>query len=415
MNIFKKMLGSFFTSPRNVSLDSTAGWYDGLMSQSGISVTEKNVLGLSTAWRCISLLAGTTASLPIKVYKKTNKGVAEEYSTHQIYSILHDEPNYDQTAFDFWHFMICALEMRGNCYARISRNGANKIISLTPINPSNISVRRLTDGSLHYSWTEEGTAYEGNEKDVFHVRGFGGNALGGLSPLSVCRNVFGNAIAADGTSGDMFRNGLRPSGVLEFGAWLTDEQRKVAEDKLASKIGVNNGGKPLILEGGTKWSQITLTPEDAQMLQSRAFSVEEICRLFGVPPHMVGHTEKTTSWGSGLEQQTLAFVQYTLRERLKRIEQAINKQLLTRQERQSGIYVQFTLEGLLRGDSKGRSEFYKTMTQIGAMTINEVRCLENLQPVDGGDIPRVQMQNVPINEADSDAMRETIQQIQQES
>jgi len=196
----------------------------------------------------------------------------------------------------------------------------------------------------------------------------------------------------------MFRNGLRPSGVLSFQNWLNDEQRAVVKETLAAKIGTGNGGKPLILEGGTGWQQLALSPEDAQMLQSRAFSVEEICRLFGVPPHMVGHTEKATSWGSGLEQQTLAFLQFTLRERLKRIEQAINKQLLSRTDRGKGISVSFNIESLLRADSHGRAGYYQTMTMIGAMTINEVRRLEHLPPVAGGDVARVQMQNVPIDQ-----------------
>ncbi len=233
--------------------------------------------------------------------------------------------------------------------------------------------------------------------------------------MTIGRNVFGVALAADATAGDMFKNGLKPTGVLNFNTWLTSEQREIAKRELADKIGLGNGGKPLILEGGTSWQNITLSPEDAQMLQSRAFSVEEICRMFGVPPHMVGHTEKTTSWGSGLEQQTLAFLQFTLRERLKRIEQAINKQLLTREERQNGVYVSFNLESLLRADSQGRAKFYQVMTLIGAMTINEVRRLENLPPVDGGDTPRIQMQNVPINDADNAVIRDEVEKALREN
>ncbi len=197
--------------------------------------------------------------------------------------------------------------------------------------------------------------------------------------------------------------------MLTFEKWLTKDQRDLAEAKLTEKfVGAMNSGRPLILEGGTKWEQLTLKPEDAQMLESRGFSVEEICRFFGVPPFMVGHTEKTSSWGTGLEQQTLGFQKFTLRRRLKRIEQAIEKQLLTPDDRARGVTVEFSLEGLLRGDSAGRARFYQQMTQIGAMTINEVRALENLPPVEGGDVPRTQMQNVPIAEIDRDAIRQLI-------
>ncbi|RYG75568.1 MAG: phage portal protein, partial [Alphaproteobacteria bacterium] len=172
------------------------------------------------------------------------------------------------------------------------------------------------------------------------------------------------------------------------------------EELLQEKfVGAMNDGRPMLLDNGMKWDQLTINPEDAQMLETRRFSVEEIARVFGVPPHMIGHTENSTSWGTGLEQQTLGFVKFTLRRRLERIEQSLEKQLLTAQDRAAGVTIEFNLEGLLRGDSANRATFYREMTQIGVMTINEVRALENLPPVEGGDVPRMQMQNVPITEA----------------
>lgn len=406
MNFLKKMWNGIFAPSSSLTLQNPTDWAGA--SSSGLVVSDASLLGLSTAWRCISLLSGTIASLPITLYRENSKGIPEKYTQHSLYNVLKIDPNADQTAFDFWHFLSSSLEMRGNAYARITRNSINQIVALTPINPACISVEREADGALKYRWSENGKYYDGSDDVIFHIRGFGGDPLGGLSPLTIGRNVFGVALAADATAGDMFKNGLKPTGVLNFNTWLTSEQREIAKRELADKIGVGNGGKPLILEGGTSWQNITLSPEDAQMLQSRAFSVEEICRMFGVPPHMVGHTEKTTSWGSGLEQQTLAFLQFTLRERLKRIEQAINKQLLTREERQNGVYVSFNLESLLRADSQGRAKFYQVMTLIGAMTINEVRRLENLPPVDGGDTPRIQMQNVPITDADNGIVGDNI-------
>ena len=413
MNFFKKMWNGIFAPSSSLTLQNPAGWT--VPSSSGLVVSDASLLGLSTAWRCISLLSGTIASLPITLYRENSKGIPEKYTQNSLYNVLKIDPNADQTAFDFWHFLSSSLEMRGNAYARITRNSINQIVALTPINPACISVEREADGALKYRWSENGKYYDGSDDVIFHIRGFGGDPLGGLSPLTIGRNVFGVALAADATAGDMFKNGLKPTGVLNFNTWLTSEQREIAKRELADKIGVGNGGKPLILEGGTSWQNITLSPEDAQMLQSRAFSVEEICRMFGVPPHMVGHTEKTTSWGSGLEQQTLAFLQFTLRERLKRIEQAINKQLLTREERQNGIYVSFNLESLLRADSQGRAKFYQVMTLIGAMTINEVRRLENLPPVDGGDTPRIQMQNVPITDADNAVIRDEVEKALREN
>lgn len=371
----------------------------GSRSDAGEIVTDSSMLGLSAVWACTNLVAGTIATLPVMVYraKPDRRDVATD---HPLYRLLHDSPNYDQTAVDFWEFMAASLELWGNAYAAVDRDSMGKIAALSPVHPSIITVKRLTSGALEYQWTEDGRSYTRLDSAMLHVRGFGGNPLGGMSTLHFGRNAFGLARAVDRAAGATFANGMRPSGALTFDNFLSPEHREIAERKLTEKfVGAINAGRPLILEGGTKWQPLTLNPEDAQMLESRKFSVEEICRFFGVPPHMIGHTEKSTSWGTGLEQQTLAFQKFTLRRRLKRIEQAVNKQLLTPQERARGLYVEFNLEGLLRGDSVSRAAFYQSGLTNGWMTINEVRSLENLQPVDGGEVPRMQMQNVPITQA----------------
>ncbi|WP_085025284.1 phage portal protein [Ensifer aridi] len=394
---------------RRLSPLDADGWYsEGQRGDAGELVTADSVLGLSAVWACVNLLSGTIASLPLMVYRTRRDGARQIASDHPLYRVLHDSPNYDQTAVDFWEFGCASIELWGNSYARIERNGG-RVTGLHPVTPSLMSVRRLSNGSIEYRWTENGKSFVETDRTVFHIRGFGGNPLGGMSTLHFGRNAFSLARAIDRSAAGTFRNGLRPSGVLTFEKWLSKDQRDLAEKKLTEKfIGAMNSGKPLILEGGTKWEQLTINPDDAQMLQSRGFSVEEICRFFGVPPFMVGHTEKSSSWGTGLEQQTLGFQKFTLRRRLKRIEQAIEKQLLTPDDRARGITVEFSLEGLLRGDSAGRARFYQQMTAIGAMTINEVRALENLPPVEGGDVPRTQMQNVPITEVDRDQIRQLI-------
>ncbi|EPE99526.1 phage portal protein [Rhizobium grahamii] len=405
MNLLRKMADVVI---RTLSLTSSAGWRsEGERGDAGELVTADSVLSISAVWACVNLIAGTIASLPVMIYrvdKKGNRVVAKE---HPLYRVLHDSPNYDQTAVDFWEFVAASIELRGNGYARIERSVGN-VAGLHPIIPE-VSVRRLTNGSIEYRWSQDGKSYVETDQNILHIRGFGGNPLGGLSTLHYGRHAFSLARATDRSAASMFRNGLRPSGVLTFEKWLNPEQRKVAEDKLTEKyFGAMNSGRPLILEGGTKWEQLTISPEDAQMLESRAFSVEEICRFFGTPPFMIGHTEKTTSWGSGVEQQTLGFQKFTLRRRLKRMEQALEKQLLTPADRANGVTIEFNLDGLLRGDSSARARFYQQMTGIGAMTINEVRALENLPPVDGGDVPRMQMQNVPITEIDEEAVRRLI-------
>lgn len=364
-------------------------------TDSGESVSGTSVLGISAAWACTNLLAGTIGSLPLTVYRRSGDDRLVDRG-HPLYRLLAESPNFDQTALDFWEFAAASLELWGNAYARIVREGS-RVVGLEPIAPDGVVVRRDRRGFLEYSWSENGEGFVETDETVLHIRGFGGSPLGGMSTLQFARHSFGLAQAVDRAASKTFKNGIRPTGGLKFAEWLSAEQRELAETRLTEKfLGAENNGRPMILEGGVDWVPFSLNPEDAQMLESRRFSVEEVCRFFGVPPHMIGHTEKSSSWGTGLEQQTLGFQKFTLRRRLKRIEQALMKQLLTPADRARGVYIEFNLEGLLRADSAGRAGFYSTMTQIGAMTINEVRRLENLPPVQGGDVPRMQIQNVPI-------------------
>ncbi|MVB04173.1 phage portal protein [Agrobacterium vitis] len=406
MKLLQKMAGAV---GRVLNIRSLSGWYpSGSMGDAGEYVTDTSVLSLSAAWACVNLIAGTTSTLPLTVYRRNKEGEREVARDHPLYRILHDSPNFDQTAVDFIEFLCVSLELRGNAYARKERIGG-KIVALHPIDASGVAVRRLPNGSIEYRWSENGKTWVETDANILHIRGFGGTPLGGVSTLQAGRNVFSLAQAIDRSAGTTFKNGLRPSGVLTFDKWLSKEQRDITEEKLTQKfVGALNAGRPLILEGGTKWEQLTFSPEDAQMLQSRGFSVEEVCRFFGVPPFMVGHNEKASGYPSSLEQQVLMFQKFTLRRRLKRMEQAFEQQLLTPTDRAKGISIEFNIEGLLRADSAGRARFYQQMTQIGAMTINEVRALENLPAVDGGDVPRMQMQNVPISEIDREAVRQLI-------
>lgn len=397
MSLLRKM-ATFF---RRLSLRSPDGWYpDGQRSDAGEAITDQNILAISAVWACVNLLAGTIASLPLMVYRINSRGERTLARDHPLFRILHDSPNYDQTATDFWEYSSASIELWGNSYAAIERNGGGRVAALTPLRPDNVSVRRLENGNLEYRWTKDGENHVGSDRAILHIRGFGGDPLGGMSTLHFGRHAFGLARAIDRAAAGTFSNGMIAQTALTFERWLTDEQRNLAETKLSEKyIGAKNSGRPIILEGGTKIDVLSIKPEDAQMLESRGFSVEEVCRFFGVPPFMVGHTQKVTSFGSGLEQQVLGFQKFTLRRRLKRIEQALEKQLLTPDERARGLTIEFNLEGLLRGDSTARAAFYQSALANGWMTINEVREKENLPRVEGGDVPRMQMQNVPITEA----------------
>ncbi len=374
---------------------TVADYNDGRAASAG------GVLGLAAAFACVNLLAGTIASLPLMVYRERN-GRRELAKDHPLYRVLHDSPNADQTSLDFWEFICASIELDGNSYCEIERGLDGRVLALSPpIVPELVSVSRGEGGDLIYRWCENRRNRVENQRSILHIRGFGGSVFGGISTLSMGRHTFGMAQSIERAAISTFRNGARPTGVLsKEGTPFQGDQRAKAEELLQAKYkGAMNTGVPMLLDNGLKWQSISINPDDAQMLESRAFSVEEICRFFGVPPHMVGHTDKVTSWGTGLEQQTLGFQKFTLRRRLKRIEQALEKQLLTPADRAQGVTIEFNLEGLLRADSKSRSEFYASGLQNGWFTINEVRALENMAPVDGGDTPRMQMQNVPITEA----------------
>lgn len=398
MNVFQKAI---LYLARNIGLTDTRlvqSMPGGRTSNSGETVTIDSALGLSATWACVNLLAGTIASLPVMIYRTDRNGVRTVAKDHPLYWILHDSPNYDQTAVDFWEFMAASIELHGNAFAEIEKRANGDVYSLVPLRPDVVTTRRLANGDIEYRWTDEtGALNVATQERVLHIRGFGGGPLGGASTLSVCRNTFGAAQATDKAASTMFANGAMPSGVLSTDKTLTGPQRTEAERLLTEKFaGAINAGRPMLLDNGVTWQQLTISPEDAQMLESRKFSGEEICRLFGVPPAMVGYGDKSSNWGTGKEQDVLGFQKFNLRRRLKRIEQALMKQLLSSRDRIDGITIEFNLEGLLRGDSEARAAFYKSGLNDGWLTINEVRAIENMAPVDGGDVARVQMQNVPL-------------------
>ncbi|WP_408585929.1 phage portal protein [Novosphingobium sp.] len=367
-------------------------------SGAGIDVTDQAAMQLSAFWACVRLIASTIGSLPLPVYQNGRDGLRSEARDTDLYRVLHDSPNADQTPVDYWEFVAISMMLRGDHFARKVIDGG-RLIALEPINPAIVSVRRLRNGGVGYRWTDNGESYDLGEADVFHIRGFGGGPLRGLSTMSYARESLGLAIAADKAAGAIFGNGVNPSGILATDMPLTAAQQQEAEDLLLGKYqGAIRNGLPMVLGHGLKWNSISMNADDAQLLQSRGWSVEEICRWFGVPPFMIGHNEKTTSWGTGIEQMLLGFQKFTLNPYLRRIEQAIRKQLIAPADRAAGLTAEFNLEGLLRADSAGRSAFYKAALADKWMVVNEVRRKENLPPVAWGDVPWVQMQDVPLDQ-----------------
>jgi len=381
-----------------LSLLSPSAWKAAFAgtSSTGKTVNASNALTLSTVWACVRLVSGTISSLPFMVYQDGPSDSRRIFKTHPLYGILHDSPNADQSALDFWQFICVSLELWGNAFARITRGRGGKIVALTPVRPEIVQVRRTADGSIRYRYVDGGQTVDVGQDEMFHIRGFGGSPLGGLSTLAFGRHSFGLAMATDEAAAQVYKNGLRPSGVLttQDNKTLKADQREDIYKYVVEPFAGDNNGKPLILEAGLSWQAIEMKANDAQMIESRQFSVEDGCRWFGVPPHMIGHTAGNTHLGSSIEQQTLGWLMFGLRERLKRIEQAIMKQLLTPPERLT-VTVEINFEGLLRADSAGRASFYAAMVQNGIMTRNEVRRLENLPPIDGGDDLTIQSNMIP--------------------
>lgn len=357
-----------------------------------------SVIGLSATWACVNLIAGTIGSLSLEVYQKVN-GVKVVDTNHPLYGLLHDDPNFDLTSLDFWEYQAAAIELHGNAYAKINRTGS-KVVSLDIIPPLSMNVRKTSGGALLYSWTKDGRSYEERESEVLHIRGPMASPEGGVSTLTACRRVFSGAQSADSAASRIFANGALPSGVLSTDEKLTPEQRKDVEALLQEKfVGALNAGRPMLLDRGVSWEQLTISPEDAQMLDTRKYGGQEICRIFGVPPAMVGYGDKASNWGTGKEVDVLGFQKFTLRRRVKRIEKALEKQLLTRAERERGVRIGFNFEDLLRADSAARAAFYNTLIRLGVMTRNEARAHEGLPPIEGGDVVTVQMQDVPLEQA----------------
>ncbi len=361
---------------------------------------EANAIGLSATWACVNFWAGNIAGLPLTVYRRGPLGVAVEAREHPLFWILHDSPNYDQSAYDFWEFMCACIELHGNAYAEIARRDDGMIVSLTPIRPELVTVRRLSTGELEYRWYDGSSLTIAKQAQILHIRGFGGGPLGGLSPLSVCRRSFATALATDQAAGTMFSNGVMTSGafVSKRARPLDAAQMKLAQEIITEKYtGARNAGRPLVLNSDMAFEALGINPDDAQMLESRNFSVADVCRVFEVDPHLVGHTTGNTMLGSSIGDQTLSLLKFKMRKRLKRIEGALEKQLLSRADRNAGVSIEFNVEGFLRADSAGRAAYYHIMKQF--MTKNEIRALEGLAPVEGGDVMFAQMQDIPLADA----------------
>lgn len=366
--------------------------YYGATNWAGKSVTAGSALRLSTVWACVRLLAETIATLPIGFFERNADGTRKPANDHALYRLLHSQPNAEMTAVQFWEVVVASMLLWGNAYVEKIMSG-RRIVSLDFLLPDRISIRRLDNGEREYRYRDiDGTIRVIAEAQMMHIPAFSLDGINGLSPVQFGSNVMGAAMATDETSAGMFKNAMKSPGLVTMDAVMKPDQREDIRKHVKS---VSDSGGYMVLEKGASFQQLSMNPEDAELLASRGFNVEELCRWFRVPPFMVGHSEKSTSWGTGIEQQMIGFLTFSLRPWLTRIEQSVKKNLLTPAE-QTKYFAEFALEGLLRADSAARAAFYSSAGQNGWMTRNEMRRRENLPPMDGGDVLTVQSNLVPI-------------------
>lgn len=369
---------------------------------SGVAVTLERTLQLSAAWACIRLLSETIAALPCGVYERGADDTRTPARRHPLFELLHNAPNADMTAVSFWQAYIAGMLTCGYGAAEKVVNGAGQLIAIEHLFGPNLGIREKKSSDVYiYHDPRKGTEREIRKDRVWITPAFAMDGRFGLSPIRYGAGVLGTAMAAEESAARWFGNGMRPAGVLKTDKTLNAQQREDMRENVASKMaGVANSGKLMVLEAGLSYQSISLPPEDAQLLQTRSFGIEEICRWFGVPPIMVGHSEKVTAWGTGIEQIVIGFLTFSLRPWLTRIEQSIRKDLFTATERPK-FFAEFSVEGLLRADSSARAAFYSQMTQNGIYTRNEARRLENLPPVIGGDVLTVQSNLIAIDQLGS--------------
>ena len=412
MGIFSGLFRSR-DKPQDCTAGSGYAFYFG-GTTSGKAVTERSAMQMTAVYSCVRILAEAVAGLPLHLYRYKEDGGKEKALDHPLYLLLHDEPNPEMSSFVFRETLMTHLLLWGNAYAQIIRNGKGEVIALYPLMPNRMVVDRDIHGQLYYQYTrstEEAPTMKGvtvnlPPSDVLHIPGLGFDGLVGYSPIAMAKNAIGMAIACEEYGAKFFANGAAPGGVLEHPGTIKDPQR-VRESWQSTFGGSGNSNKIAVLEEGMKYTPIGISPEQAQFLETRKFQINEIARIFRVPPHMVGDLEKSSF--SNIEQQSLEFVKYTLEPWLVRWEQSIQRTLFSPEEKKR-YFAKFNVEGLLRGDYASRMSGYATARQNGWMSANDIRELENLDRIpteDGGDLYLINGNMLPLGNAGAFADTQT--------
>ena len=361
---------------------------------SGKPVNETTAMQTTAVYACVRILSEAVASLPVHVYRYREDGGKEKVIDHPLYQVLHDEPNPEMTSFVFRETLMSHLLIWGNAYAQIIRDGAGRVLALYPLLPNKMDVQRDDKGEIYYVYSrssDENPNFKEygdiklKKEDVLHIPGLGFDGLIGYSPIAMAKNAVGMTLACEEYGASFFANGANPGGVLEHPGVLKDPA-KVRESWNAVYRGSNNAHKIAVLEEGMKYQQIGIPPEEAQFLETRKFQINEIARLYRIPPHMIGDLEKSSF--SNIEQQSLEFVKYTLDPWVIRWEQSLQKALLLPGEK-GKYFIKLNVDGLLRGDYASRMQGYSIGRQNGWYSTNDIREMEDLNPLsdeEGGNL-----------------------------
>lgn len=362
----------------------------GMESYSGVEVSATKAMQHDAVWACVRLIAETIASLPLNLYLRQGKDI-KVASRHALQYLLHDMPNSASTAAVFWEAVVAAMLLQGNAYIEKKYSGG-KVASLMFLASCRLHIVCDVNGNRRYYYNEDnGKQREISRSAIWQIQGFTLDGKDGVSVITYAAQVFGNALAADRAAGKTFRNGSLANVYYKVAAFLTPEQREIFKDNVQDSV--ERGTTP-ILEGGIDVDALGIKPSDAQLLESRSYNVETICRWFRVPPSMVGHDGRTTSWGTGIEQQMIGFLTFTLSPWLVRIEQSISANLLTPAER-TNYYAKFETGSLLRADSKATADYLVALRQGGIISCDEAREKIDM-PARGGNADELLVQGAMV-------------------
>lgn len=381
--------------------------WSGGSSYAGKPVSEEGALGLIPVWACVRLLSGTIGSLPLVVYERSNDGrERRRASDTNEWRLLHDEPNSESAADQVWENVVGHLNLWGNAFLEKEKLRSGRAAALWPIQPAKVSVER-DKATLEKRFRVEGNVGTFGEDTILHIPGFGYDGLRGLSPIGQARQELGTALAVQEYLARFVANNATPAGVIALpeGQDLEDESARIAlrSEWEALYGGLSNAGRVAVLENGASWQALGMPLKDLEFVALQRFGVSTVARLFQVPPEMVGGDRDSSMTYSTVEGWALNFVTYSLRRWFVRIEKALlrDRDLFPDRRR----YPEFLAEGLLRGDSKARAEFYRIMAEIEALTINEIRQRENLEPLPDGDRAPVIAGKAPAQAPEEPAAR----------